>query len=160
MENKFPADRYSMISLLKRITIFLAVSLFCSFIFAEDLPRGYKNIELGMSLDETKNNLVKNSEFGYHGDRDVSLVPGTNKVLIETGVHNISVISEAYRNEIRKVRIDQAKTTEVQIEINKPKLVQATEETKVISQKLEVESKAAKETEEGNASKKISKIFI
>ena len=37
-----------------------------------------------MSLEETKDALVKDSSFGYHGDRDVSLVPGTNKVLIET----------------------------------------------------------------------------
>lgn len=53
-------------------------------LFSSDLPRGYKNVELGMSLQDTKDNLVKTSEFGYHGDKDVSLIPGTNKVLIET----------------------------------------------------------------------------
>jgi len=84
MENNFPADRYNMISFRKKIISLTSVLLCSAFIFAEDLPHGYKNITLGLSLEETKDNLVKNSEFGYHGDKDVSLVPGTNKVLIET----------------------------------------------------------------------------
>jgi len=49
-----------------------------------DLPTGYANIQLGMSVEETKEQLLKNSDFGYHGDRDVSLVPNKNQVLIET----------------------------------------------------------------------------
>ncbi len=53
-------------------------------IFAEDLPHGYKDIRLGMSLEETKENLVKDPDFGYHGDRDVSLIPNSSKTLIET----------------------------------------------------------------------------
>ena len=36
-------------------------------------------------------------------------------LLLGTGVHNISVISENYRTEVRKVRIDQAKITDVAI---------------------------------------------
>jgi len=48
------------------------------------LPAGYGGIELGMSVDEVKNALKKNSEFGYNGDRDVSLLPGENRILIET----------------------------------------------------------------------------
>ncbi|MCQ2586972.1 MAG: hypothetical protein MJ174_02570 [Treponema sp.] len=49
------------------------------------VPNGYQNIKLGMDLEETKEELVKNPDFGYHGDRDVSLLPGGNKqVLIET----------------------------------------------------------------------------
>lgn len=51
---------------------------------AKDLPDGYKNIKLGMSLDDTKAALIKDPGFGYHGDKDVSLLPGANKVLIET----------------------------------------------------------------------------
>lgn len=38
-------------------------------------------------------------------------------IILGTGVHNISVISENYRTEVRKVRIDQAKKTEVSIEL-------------------------------------------
>lgn len=49
-----------------------------------NLPYGYKNIFLGMTLNETKQELLKSPEFGYHGDRDVSLIPGTEQQLIET----------------------------------------------------------------------------
>ena len=35
--------------------------------------------------------------------------------VLGTGIHNISVISENYRTEVRKVRIDQAKATELEI---------------------------------------------
>lgn len=48
------------------------------------VPNGYGGIQLGMSLDEVKSKLKDNSEFGYHGDRDVSLLPGENRILIET----------------------------------------------------------------------------
>ena len=71
-----------MISIKK---IIIAVSLCIpAFLFAKDLPRGYKDITLGMSLEETKDCLVKDPDFGYHGDRDVSLIPGSSKTLIET----------------------------------------------------------------------------
>ncbi|MCR4734912.1 MAG: hypothetical protein K5829_07915 [Treponema sp.] len=40
-----------------------------------------------------------------------------NSILLDTGIHNISVISEFYRTEVRTVRIEQAKTTELQIEM-------------------------------------------
>ena len=65
--------------------------LFCIFLtfigvslFAAPLPDGYGNVHLGMSLDETKQQLLKNSDFGYSGDRDVSLLPGDARILIET----------------------------------------------------------------------------
>lgn len=48
------------------------------------LPSGYGKIKLGMSVDEVKSLLKNNPLFGYHGDRDVSLLPGENRVLIET----------------------------------------------------------------------------
>lgn len=77
---------YSKISKKFLISIFsLSFFALCS---ANDLPRGYHSISLGMSLDETKDALLKDSDFGYHGDRDVSLVPGTNKTLIETDATN------------------------------------------------------------------------
>ena len=63
------------------LTIFFTAIVFLS---AESLPRGYKGITLGMSLEETKDNLVKDPDFGYHGDRDVSLIPNSSKTLIET----------------------------------------------------------------------------
>lgn len=68
----------------KFFIISTAILLISSFSFAKDLPNGYKDISLGMSLDETKDALVKDPDFGYHGDRDVSLLPHSNKSLIET----------------------------------------------------------------------------
>lgn len=68
----------------KKIFILVLTCILTKSLFSKDLPKGYRNIELGMSLDETKDALVKDPSFGYHGDRDVSLVPGSSKVLIET----------------------------------------------------------------------------
>lgn len=70
----------------KKIEIItLLIILFPFFLFSqEELPSGYKNIRLGMSLEETKEALIKDTDFGYHGDRDVSLLPGENRILIET----------------------------------------------------------------------------
>ena len=74
----------------KQKHIFFTVIFFLIFgqtLFSQntnDLPNGYANIQLGMSVEETKEQLLKNSDFGYHGDRDVSLVPEKNQVLIET----------------------------------------------------------------------------
>lgn len=49
-----------------------------------ELPKGYGGVTLGMNVDSAKDALKKNSDFGYNGDRDVSLLPGENRVLIET----------------------------------------------------------------------------
>ena len=73
-----------MISLKKKIAFLITLTAGFVFLNAESLPHGYKNIMLGMSLEETKDNLVKDPDFGYHGDRDVSLVPNSSKTLIET----------------------------------------------------------------------------
>lgn len=71
-------------NLIKKLFFIFFSFLFIFHCFAEDLPNGYRNISLGMSVEETKDALLKDSSFGYHGDRDVSLIPGSNKVLIET----------------------------------------------------------------------------
>ena len=73
-------------------------SIFFSFLFLNSLfsqnnsnsslPNGFANIQLGMTVEETKDELIKNSDFGYKGDRDVSLVPDKQKVLIETNAQN------------------------------------------------------------------------
>lgn len=68
----------------KKLFISIISIFLLSLCFSKDIPTGYRGISLGMSLDETKDALLKDSSFGYHGDRDVSLVPGTNKILIET----------------------------------------------------------------------------
>ncbi len=38
-------------------------------------------------------------------------------ILLSTGIHNISIVSENYRNEVRTVRIDQAKTTTLNVDM-------------------------------------------
>ena len=73
-----------MIPFKKTFTILISISALSISLFAESLPHGYTEIKLGMSLEETKETLVKNPEFGYHGDRDVSLIPHSSKTLIET----------------------------------------------------------------------------
>lgn len=63
------------------------LTAFCSIsvLFSEDkLPLGYGGVTLGMGFEETKEALIKNREFGYNGPRDVSLLPGENRALIET----------------------------------------------------------------------------
>lgn len=73
-------------------TLFLLFSIFG---FSQDstadknsanqpLPNGYSTVKLGMTLEEVKSALLRDSDFGYRGDRDVSLLPGENRHLIET----------------------------------------------------------------------------
>ncbi len=71
---------------MKKI-LFLGLFLLLSshFIFAqESLPTGYAKINLGMSLDSAKEALKNDPQFGYRGDRDVSLLPGDARILVET----------------------------------------------------------------------------
>jgi hypothetical protein len=55
-----------------------------SFFTASALPAGYAKVKLGMSVDELKDTLKKDHQFGYRGDRDVSLSPTDGEVLVET----------------------------------------------------------------------------
>lgn len=73
---------------LKRLLLLFVLNFSYILIAQETLPFGYHNITLGMSLEDTKSELLKDSSFGYHGDRDVSLIPGTNRTLIETDAIN------------------------------------------------------------------------
>lgn len=57
-----------------------------------------------------------------------------DSVILETGIHDISVISEFYRSEVRTLRIDQAKTTELLLtmkSINPTLLVTAPEGSEI-----------------------------
>ena len=73
-----------MISFKKSFIVLTSLTISSLFLFAESLPHGYKNVTLGMSLEDTKEALVKEPDFGYHGDRDVSLIPNSSRTLIET----------------------------------------------------------------------------
>lgn len=74
-------------SILKSVLV-CAFLLASAFVTASDssssVPKGYGGVQLGMSLDEAKKALMSNSDFGYNGDRDVSLLPGDDRILIET----------------------------------------------------------------------------
>lgn len=48
---------------------------------------------------------------------DVPVEETDKGIILDTGIHNLSLISENYRTEVRTVRIDQAKTTELDIQL-------------------------------------------
>ena len=64
--------------------IFIAVFAFFLILPIFSLPNGYSSAKLGMSLDSLKDALKKDHQFGYRGDRDVSLSPSDGQTLIET----------------------------------------------------------------------------
>lgn len=71
----------------------LVFSIAATNAFAISLPEGYGGIKLGMSVDEVKSQLKKNPQFGYRGDRDVSMLPGQNEILIETDTSRTNAYS-------------------------------------------------------------------
>ena len=58
------------------------------------LPRGFRSIELGMSIDEVEGLLKKDALFDYRGPSDVSLLPSPNMSLIE--VEGLSFVKRAF----------------------------------------------------------------
>ena len=48
------------------------------------LPRQFREIVLGMSLDDLKSALQNDSLFNFRGDRDVSFIPVREESLVET----------------------------------------------------------------------------
>lgn len=68
--------------------------------FAQEaaLPYGYGGIELGMSVEQVKEALKKNPQFGYRGDRDVSLLPSTKETIIQTDAsrNTYSFLTQCY----------------------------------------------------------------
>ena len=61
---------------------------------ASGLPKGFRSIELGMSIDEVEGLLTKDSLFSYRGPSDVSLLPSPNMSLIE--VEGLSFVKRAF----------------------------------------------------------------
>ena len=68
----------------KLFTVAFSLLVISALYTEESLPTGFKNIHFGMSVDEVKEELKKDASFGFRGDRDVSLLPGENRILIET----------------------------------------------------------------------------
>lgn len=59
-----------------------------------DGPKGFSGIELGMDINQVKSALVKDGQFKFRGDPDVSLLARPNESLIET--EGFSFIDRAY----------------------------------------------------------------
>ncbi len=90
--------------------------------------KGMLDLSLTSSDEKTQNCSV-------FIDDNIADISSSNKVMLDTGVHNISIISEAYRNEVRTVRIDQAKITKLNVEmksIEPTLLITAPEGTKIL----------------------------
>ncbi|MDR0494554.1 MAG: hypothetical protein LBG95_02850 [Treponema sp.] len=51
---------------------------------SKELPRQFREISLGMSLDDLKEALKKDGYFNFRGDRDVSFLPAREESLVET----------------------------------------------------------------------------
>lgn len=69
---------------MKRLFLLLILIFSPFFLAAKDIPNGYGGVELGMCFEQVKKALKDNLDFGYRGERDVSLLPGENRALIET----------------------------------------------------------------------------
>jgi hypothetical protein len=50
----------------------------------DPLPRSFRQLNLGMSLDELKEALAADGLFAFRGDRDVSFLPVKEENLVET----------------------------------------------------------------------------
>lgn len=80
--------------------------------------KGLINLKLEypeLNHNENQNNPDSQNVTVFIDNQPYDTQAAIKGVLLGTGVHNVSVISENYRTEVRKVRIDQAKKTEVTI---------------------------------------------
>jgi hypothetical protein len=81
---------------MRRITVlwclFVTVSVISPVLGAQEgesaeaaqLPRQFRELSLGMTLDELKAALLKDDLFNFRGDRDVSFLPAREESLVET----------------------------------------------------------------------------
>jgi hypothetical protein len=51
---------------------------------AAELPRTFRELALGMSLENLKKELLRDGLFNFRGDRDVSFLPAREQSLVET----------------------------------------------------------------------------
>ena len=89
---------------MRRATLFAAIVALMAAAgsaFAQDtpsgeaaVPRSFRGIELGMSMDEVKAALAADGLFAYRGDPDVSLLPRPDESLIE--VAGVSFVRRAF----------------------------------------------------------------
>ncbi|MDC7228200.1 MAG: hypothetical protein PQJ61_15670 [Spirochaetales bacterium] len=49
----------------------------------EDIPAGHGNIMLGMDIEDVKRELLKDTDFSYRGEPDVSMLPNDDNQVID-----------------------------------------------------------------------------
>jgi len=76
-----------------KLTVFAVILVFSALpVFSQEagegedsgLPRQFRELTLGMSLDDLKAALLKDDYFIFRGDRDVSFLPAREQSLVET----------------------------------------------------------------------------
>lgn len=67
--------------LLILFTAFISTSLFCQEL---DLPMGFRDIKVGLTMDEAKIVIENDGYFKYQGDPDVSMLLTDNRSIIES----------------------------------------------------------------------------
>ena len=85
----------------------------------EEAEKAAETTEQGLSSAQLNNTQAEDNsqdEAFYTVFVDDNPVQGDlDKILLNTGIHNVSVISESYRTEVRNVRIEQAKISDLDI---------------------------------------------
>jgi len=84
MNHKFPL--FYPVFLFFIFSLFIPVSAMSQEASAPEggLPRQFRLLSLGMSLDDLKGNLLSDDLFNFRGDRDVSFLPAREQSLVET----------------------------------------------------------------------------
>ena len=82
--NPKPPLFYPFFSLLIMFLSAVSVGLEAQETQNEPLPRQFRGLSLGMSLDDLKGNLLSDDLFSFRGDRDVSFLPAREQSLVET----------------------------------------------------------------------------
>lgn len=75
------------------------------------IDKGYLNLSLVSNQEENLQPCT------LYVDDNLVEITDAAKVLLDTGIHNVTLISDFYRTEVRTVRVDQAKTTDLIIEL-------------------------------------------
>lgn len=70
-------------------------------------------LNLKFLIEKSQDEIDNKSLSVFVDDNLFSL--SNDDILLETGIHNISIISQLYRNEMRTVRIDKAQTTNLEV---------------------------------------------
>ncbi len=68
---------------MKKKAVFISFAFFIAQV-AFSLPSGVGKVRLGMDVEGVKSALKSDGQFGYRGDRDVSISPQDKETVIET----------------------------------------------------------------------------